>query len=415
MRRKNPHSRPELPKGGVVRERITVGGIVQGVGFRPFVYRLAHELALTGRIVNTVHGVEIEAQGRLENVDRLVKSLKTHAPPMATVGNIRRKRINPADGKEFRIENSPAGEGRTVPVAPDSAVCGDCLAEMHDSSDRRWRYPFINCTNCGPRYTIIAGIPYDRPNTTMAAFTMCPACRQEYEDPLNRRFHAQPNACPVCGPRAWLAAPDGAEMGLPDGEDPLQVAGCLLRQGHVLAVKGLGGFHLACDDTSDQAVATLRARKRRQGKPFAMMLPDLSAVEQICKTNKLERDCLQSPARPIILLAKKKRPMVELAKKISPGMTRNAKNYWEDEEGRPWADDTTRHVPNTGVKVSNQEAKRRFEQLKTLNSSSLTKEEQRKVLNAENPIAPEILALRNKQRTALGWPLLDERGREQYA
>ncbi len=309
-----------MPKGGVVRERISVGGIVQGVGFRPFVYRLAHELALTGRIVNTVHGVEIEAQGRLENVDRLVKSLKTDAPPMATVGNIRRKKINPADGKEFRIENSPGGEGRTAPVAPDSAVCGDCLAEMRDNSDRRWRYPFINCTNCGPRYTIIAGIPYDRPNTTMAAFTMCPACRQEYEDPLNRRFHAQPNACPVCGPRAWLAAPDGSELSIPDGEDPLHVAGRLLRQGHVLAVKGLGGFHLAADATSEQAVATLRARKRRQGKPFAMMLPDLAAVEQICKTNKLERDYLQSPARPIILLAKKKRPMVELAKKISPGM-----------------------------------------------------------------------------------------------
>ncbi len=304
----------------IVRERITVGGIVQGVGFRPFVYRLAHELALTGRIANTIHGVEIEVEGLPENIERFVNALKSDAPPMARVGSIRRRKIEPDGGKKFRIEKSPGGEGRTVPVAPDSAVCEDCLAEMRDSSDRRWRYPFINCTNCGPRYTIITDIPYDRPNTTMAAFRMCPACRTEYENPLDRRFHAQPNACPVCGPRAWLAAPDGAELEIPEGEDPLQVAGRLLRQGRVLAIKGLGGFHLACDSTSEQAVAALRARKRRQGKPFALMLPDLAAVESICRTSKASRIALASPERPIVLLPKRKRPGIGLAQSVSPGM-----------------------------------------------------------------------------------------------
>ena len=297
-----------------------MGGIVQGVGFRPFVYRLAHELALTGRITNTIHGVEIEAQGQPENLERLISALKSETPPMARISGIRRKRIAPDGGNDFRIEKSPGGKGRTVPVAPDSAVCEDCLDEMRNNSDRRWRYPFINCTNCGPRYTIIADIPYDRPNTTMASFAMCPDCRKEYENPLNRRFHAQPNACQVCGPRAWLTTPDGVELEIPENEDVMLVAGRLLRQGRVLAVKGLGGFHLACDATSEQAVDALRKRKRRQGKPFALMLPDLAAVERICRTDKVSRVSLVSPERPIVLLPKKKRQGIGLAKSVSPDM-----------------------------------------------------------------------------------------------
>ncbi len=320
MRRKKTHNRPEPSAGGMVRERITVGGIVQGVGFRPFVYRLARELALTGRIVNTVHGVEIEAEGRPGNVEQLVRALRADAPPLARVGAIGRRPVEPEGGSDFRIENSPTAEGRTAGVAPDSAVCADCLAEMCNRSDRRWRYPFINCTNCGPRYTIITDIPYDRPTTTMAGFEMCPDCRQEYENPLDRRFHAQPNACPLCGPRAWLATADGSELELAAGEDPLHVAGRLLRRGHLLAVKGLGGFHLACDATSEKAVATLRSRKRRQGKPFALMLPGLAAVERICRTDRTARAWLASAARPILLLPKRKRPASGLALSVSPGM-----------------------------------------------------------------------------------------------
>jgi len=281
-----------------------VGGIVQGVGFRPFVYRLAHGLNLTGWVANTVHGVIIEAEGENGALDCFAERLRTQAPPMADVLYVRRRKISPQGFQQFEILSSKADTGRTALVSPDAAVCEDCLAEMRDPANRRWRYPFINCTNCGPRYTIILDIPYDRPNTTMASFEMCPLCRAEYLNPLDRRFHAQPNACPVCGPKVFLTDRSGSQVEK-QGEDPVQSAGRLLLEGAVVAVKGLGGFHLATDATNQEATNSLRERKKRQDKPFAVMFASLESVRQYCRTTSSAEKILTSPARPIVLLPKK--------------------------------------------------------------------------------------------------------------
>ena len=279
-------------------------GIVQGVGFRPFVYRLARHLDLKGWVANTVHGVRIEAEGNEHALDRFARELKKNAPPMAEVLSLRRKTVKTSGYKAFEIRASLSRTGRSTLICPDVAVCRDCLAEMRDPGDRRYRYPFINCTNCGPRYTIILDLPYDRAHTTMSSFTMCPECRAEFEDPLNRRFHAQPNACPVCGPKVSLVDKEGRPAG-PAEAEPIEAAARFLVAGEVLAVKGLGGFHLAVDAANEAATFKLRARKRRQDKPFAVMFADLESVRTHCRLNASAASALTSPARPIVLLPRR--------------------------------------------------------------------------------------------------------------
>ena len=279
--------------------RFYINGIVQGVGFRPFIYQLACRHGLTGEVANTSAGVRIHAEGTEAGIAAFRREIEAHPPPLAVITEIRTAPATPAGFKAFAIVPSRGSDLARTLISPDMAVCDDCLREMHNPGDRRYRYPFINCTHCGPRYTIIEDIPYDRPRTSMAAFTMCSDCLAEYKDPENRRFHAQPNACPICGPQAVLL--DGAGRPLP-AEDPIAEAAELLNAGSILAVKGLGGFHLASDARNAAAVLRLRARKRREEKPFALMLPDLDAVRRIARLGPGEARTLVSPQRPILLL-----------------------------------------------------------------------------------------------------------------
>ena len=251
------------------RMHIAVSGAVQGVGFRPFVYGLAARLGLAGFVFNEPRGVTIELEGPREAIDAFLAGLESSPPPLARIERIETAEIAAAGETGFRIRDSGAYGERSVLVPPDLATCNDCLREMADPSDRRHRYPFINCTNCGPRYTIIQDLPYDRARTTMAEFDMCPDCRAEYEDPANRRFHAEPTCCPVCGPRVWLSDRHGAQVPC---EEPITEAIARLSEGAIVAIKGLGGFHLACDAANPEAVALLRARKHRDLKPFALMV-----------------------------------------------------------------------------------------------------------------------------------------------
>jgi hydrogenase maturation protein HypF len=279
--------------------RIRVGGVVPGVGFRPFVYRLAHQHALKGWVRNTSGSVDIEVEGNGETINNFLSDLKTKAPPMARIENVEVALDSPRGYTEFRIEPSLSREGQYQLVSPDIATCDDCKKEIFSPDDRRFRYPFTNCTNCGPRFTIIEDIPYDRPKTTMHKFKMCPQCQKEYADPLNRRFHAQPNACPKCGPSLELLDGRGKTVKC---RDVIQRASRLLREGKILAIKGLGGFHLACDATNEAAINTLRARKRRQGKPLAVMLSTIEEIEKHCLVSAEEKRLLQSPQCPIVLL-----------------------------------------------------------------------------------------------------------------
>jgi hydrogenase maturation protein HypF len=286
----------------VVRRQIEVSGIVQGVGFRPYIYRLATSRHLSGMIRNTPAGVTIEIQGPAETVQDFVDHLPTEAPPLARITSFEVHEL-PCNGDQgFLIVHSHEGEAVRTLISPDVATCSDCLREMFDPKDRRYRYPFINCTNCGPRFTIIRDIPYDRPSTSMAVFPMCPECLAEYENPLDRRFHAQPNACWKCGPRVELLDKSGARI---ECRDSIVEAASALLSGSVVAVKGLGGFHLAVDATQAAAVDLLRQRKRRVEKPFAVMVPDLDAAEEICELDDAARCALQSIQRPIVLLPKK--------------------------------------------------------------------------------------------------------------
>src|SRR5438094_5943149 len=285
-----------------VRRQIEVSGIVQGVGFRPYVYRLALERKLAGAISNTPSGVSIEVQGPPEQVDDFVIHLPREAPPLARITAVAIANVPCNSDRDFRIVASRRGEAVHTLISPDVAVCDDCLRELLDPRDRRYRYPFINCTNCGPRFTIVHDIPYDRPHTSMSIFHMCPACRAEYEDPLNRRFHAQPNACWDCGPRLELWDKKGTSIG---DSDPASRAVEALKQGFVVAVKGLGGFHLVADATNAQAVTLLRERKRRGEKPFAVMVPDLDAASRFCEFNQIAETALRSAPRPIVLLRRK--------------------------------------------------------------------------------------------------------------
>src|SRR6478672_7745788 len=262
-----------------VRRHIEVSGIVQGVGFRPHVYRLARERKLSGEISNTPSGVTIEVQGPQETIDDFVVRLRQEAPPLAKITGLAMADLPCNGDREFRILASRRGEAVHTLISPDVAVCDDCLREMLDPQDRRYRYPFINCTNCGPRFTIVHDIPYDRPHTSMSVFPMCPACRAEYEDPLNRRFHAQPNACWDCGPRIELWDRQGRNT---FSRDPIAEAAAGLTAGMVVAIKGLGEFHLAVEATNSTAVALLRERKRRVEKPLAIMVPSLEAAGAYC-------------------------------------------------------------------------------------------------------------------------------------
>jgi hydrogenase maturation protein HypF len=296
------------------RLRLAVRGAVQGVGFRPFVYRLATELGLAGWVSNDPRGVQVEVEGEEGALERFRARLVAEAPPLAAIHGVE-EAWEEAEGGEarFEIRGSDAAGARTAVVLPDAATCPECLAEVLDPADRRHRYPFTNCTHCGPRFTIIRALPYDRPNTTMAGFPLCPACRREYEDPLDRRFHAQPVACPDCGPRLALWAPDGSVV----PGDPLEGAAAALRRGEVVAVKGLGGFQLLADARSEAAVARLRRRKHREEKPFALMARDLEAARAICRVPPEAEALLASAQAPIVLLDRL--PDAPVAAAVAPG------------------------------------------------------------------------------------------------
>ncbi len=294
--------------------RIHITGIVQGVGFRPFVYALASRYQLNGWVRNTSAGVDIEVDGEGDALDAFVKALRDEAPPLSRIDDLNASFQTPNGFRSFDILHSEAVEGAFQPISPDVSICPDCLRELFDPSDRRYRYPFINCTNCGPRFTIIKDIPYDRPKTTMAPFTMCPDCEKEYTDPLDRRFHAQPVACPVCGPQVTF---ERSDVQTSTRDDAILETRTALANGEILAIKGLGGFHLACDATNAEAVSELRRRKLRVDKPFALMMPDIETVEQHCSVNEAERELLQSGARPIVLLQRK--PESPIAKECAPG------------------------------------------------------------------------------------------------
>jgi hydrogenase maturation protein HypF len=285
-----------------VRKAIEIAGIVQGVGFRPYIYRLATEYHLTGFITNTEAGVSIEVEGSAEGVETFLSRLPKELPPLARITHIAVTDRPSNHDTEFRILPSRVGEERRVLISPDVAICGDCLRELLDPADRRFRYPFINCTNCGPRYTIVRDIPYDRAKTSMAVFPMCPDCRREYDDPRDRRFHAQPNACWKCGPHVELWDARGQRI---ESADPIARTVELLAAGEIVAVKGLGGFHLAADAFNESAVARLRERKRRVEKPFAIMAANLECLEELCVLDDVSRAVLQSPAHPIVLAPKK--------------------------------------------------------------------------------------------------------------
>ncbi len=291
----------ELSKDALQEQRrvaLIVRGVVQGVGFRPFVYRLALENELAGFIGNDTEGVTIEVEGAGQRIETFVTRLSTDAPPMARVDSVAMRPIAATGELGFRIVSSQVLGQVSTGIPADAATCADCLRELFDPGDRRFRYPFLNCTNCGPRFTITRRIPYDRPQTSMAAFRMCAACQAEYDDPLNRRFHAQPNACWDCGPRLWLVGADGKPI---EVDDPVSACIDRLLGGQVMAIKGIGGFHLSVDATNDAAVMRLRHRKHRYGKPLAVMTRDIDAARALCDLTSEEEALLQTAARPIVL------------------------------------------------------------------------------------------------------------------
>ena len=300
-----------------MRARLRVTGTVQGVGFRPFVYRHATALGLSGFVRNDSAGVLLEIEGGDDEVAELVRLLEEEPPPLARVTGVAVEAVEPlGDGAGFSIAASDRAGSEAAAVSVDTATCADCLAEVDDPGDRRHRYPFTNCTNCGPRYTIVLGVPYDRPATTMAGFPMCAACQAEYDDPGDRRFHAQPNACPVCGPRLSWLDPTGAVLAR--GDAALQAVVDALVAGAVVAVKGIGGYHLAADATSEAAVGELRRRKARDDKPFAVMVPGAGEAERLVVLDDRARQALTSPRRPIVLSPKQ--PGSPVVEGVAPGL-----------------------------------------------------------------------------------------------
>jgi hydrogenase maturation protein HypF len=312
-----------------VRLRARVEGIVQGVGFRPHVYRLAHELDLSGYVLNDDRGVLLEVEGTPAAVERFLGRLVAEQPPLAKIERVAPEVIPATGTLAFEILPSVHAGMPDALVSPDTATCTECLAELNDPHDRRYRYPFVNCTNCGPRFTIVLGVPYDRPLTTMAGFAMCELCSAEYHDPGNRRFHAQPNACPVCGPRVRLLWPDGSEYVRKREErrgrrtggeihgDAVGATAVALGEGLIVAVKGLGGYHLACRADSQAAVAALRERKHREDRPFALMCPNLAAAEELVQLSVDAREMLEDRARPIVIA--RRHAKARVADAVAPG------------------------------------------------------------------------------------------------
>ncbi|MGI9056387.1 MAG: carbamoyltransferase HypF [Pyrinomonadaceae bacterium] len=322
------------------RTQIQIKGIVQGVGFRPFVFALAAENSLKGRVLNNAVGVLVDVEGEDENVEQFINSIKTSPPPLSFIESVTQKNISEkANFQTFQILTSESNGNRFVPVSPDIATCADCLREMFDAGDRRYLYPFINCTNCGPRFTIIENIPYDRAQTTMRDFKMCAECLCEYENPLDRRFHAEPTCCPKCGPKVFLSEPSAVADGLTqntrhsngnsntsitklqpsataDGSDSIKKTQELLQAGKIVAVKGIGGFHLVCDARNDAALQTLRERKGRVDKPFAVMCKSLETAKNLVEISESEEKFLTGKERPIVLLKKRESGLSEL---IAPG------------------------------------------------------------------------------------------------
>jgi len=299
----------------VRRAALVVCGVVQGVGFRPFIYRLALEEGLAGFVGNDTDGVTIEIEGPEERVKMFCARLRSEAPPLARIDSVTARELPLVGDSGFRNAASEVLGRVSTGIPADAATCPDCLRELLDPADRRYRYPFLNCTNCGPRFTITRRIPYDRPQTSMAKFPMCSECQQEYDDPLNRRFHAQPNACWVCGPRVWLVEADGIEIAADDA-----IAACIDRliSGQIMAIKGIGGFHLSVDATNQVAVARLRERKRRYGKPLAVMVRDLEAARAVCVLTAEEESLLSTPARPIVLALRREGCCI--ADNVAPGI-----------------------------------------------------------------------------------------------
>jgi hydrogenase maturation protein HypF len=301
--------------GPIARRAIRIRGIVQGVGFRPFVYRLACRHGLAGLVKNDRDGVLVEVEGEGSAIESFEAALVREVPPLARIAEIRFEPSSLRGETGFRIETSDLRGEATPFIAPDVATCEECVRELFDPSDRRFRYPFINCTNCGPRLTIVTGAPYDRARTTMASFSMCSLCLREYEDPRDRRFHAQPNACAACGPRLEVRTTGGGTGCA--ATDPLDAAVAALRAGKIVAVKGLGGFHLACDARSEEAVARLRTRKQRDAKPFAILVADAEAAASLAETSPERLVLLESAARPIVLL--RRSPSADVAESVAPG------------------------------------------------------------------------------------------------
>jgi len=299
-----------------VRFRIEARGIVQGVGFRPFVYNLANRLHLAGNVLNNKLGVTIEIEGTKEGCEKFLKTLKTDAPPLSRISDIKTESLKPVGDAVFKIMHSRDEGADIALIPPDNDVCANCICELLDKNDRRYRYPFINCTDCGPRYSIIGGTPYDRPKTSMKNFNMCEKCQSEYDDPSNRRFHAQPNACPVCGPKVKLLDCDGKMIG---AADPVADTAAYIKQGLIVAIKGIGGYQIACDAKNEEAVKNLRDRKLRKEKPFAVMSRDVEAIRQYADVNKQEKKLLNSREKPILLL-KKRAGGVLLADSVAPGL-----------------------------------------------------------------------------------------------
>ncbi len=298
------------------RVHLVVRGVVQGVGFRPFVAGLARRLGLGGRVRNDSGSVFIDVEGTDAAVARFIAALRDEAPPLVVIDEVTAEEHAPVGEATFGIEASGAALGRRTSIPPDVATCDACLTELRDPHDRRFGYPFLNCTHCGPRFTIIESLPYDRATTTMRHFPMCPECRQEYEDRENRRYHAEPTACPVCGPHVWFEAPGGARE---ERDAAIRAAQDWLSRGRIVAVKGIGGFHLACLAESDEAVAALRARKGRGDKPFALMAPTMEAVRALCEVDGDETVQLQGRARPIVLLRRRADAMGAVSRDVAPG------------------------------------------------------------------------------------------------
>ncbi|MCB1051797.1 MAG: carbamoyltransferase HypF [Acidobacteria bacterium] len=344
------------------RYHININGIVQGVGFRPFVYRLAQEEGVSGWVNNGAQGVQIEVEGPQTNLNRFLARIAQEKPTLAQIDTVQHEVIPCVDSSGFRIQASSAGEKAQTLISPDMAVCTDCLKDMRDPQNRRFQYPFTNCTNCGPRFTIIQGLPYDRPSTTMGQFEMCAACRREYEDPNDRRFHAQPIACPACGPHIWLEI-KGQRIG--ERQAALFEAAQLIRNGNILALRGLGGFHLAVDPFNEKAIACLRRRKHRLEKPFALMIKDLQAAEAFVDLDAHSKTLLCDSRRPIVLMPR--RAESKLAQGLAPGQSRlglmlpyTPLHYLLMDQGFDALVMTSGNLSDEPIAASNEEARERL-------------------------------------------------------